>query len=312
MPPEGSPHHSMIFSRRLLSLAALPLALATTCATAWAQASPASPAPSVEPTPTFMDREYDGNTHVMLAPYIWGPTVHGNFQYSIPTLPGRPAGVTQTSVNIAPADYAASLNSAAMFAFDARRGSFDVFGDYIYVNASASASATGTISGRFGKIQIPVSLDTNAHLRESIWEVAAGATMARGHNADLGIFMGLRELPVNVIFDYAATIGKRNVLAPSGSITEADITQDVIVGLRGKAFLGDGHWYVPYYIDVGTGIGQVGNQTWEGYSGAGYAFSHGQTLLLAYRSLSYDGFSPVSHVQKLTLSGPLLGYTFNL
>jgi len=302
----------MIFSKRLLSLATLPLALAATIASARAQQPPASPAPSVEPTPTFMDREYDGNTHVMVAPYIWGPTVKVNAQYSIPTRPDRPHGVTQSSFQVAPADYASSLNSAAMFAFDARRGGFDIFGDYIYVNASASASATGTISGRFGKIQIPVSLDTNAHLRESIWEVAGGFTMARGHNADLSMFMGLREFPVNLNLDYTATVGKQNILSRSGSVTSGAIAQDVIFGLRGKAFLGDGHLFVPYYVDIGTGAGQLGNQTWEGYSGAGYAFNHGQTLLLAYRTLNYYGFAPTSGVQKLTLYGPLLGYTFNL
>lgn len=98
----------------------------------------------------------------------------------------------------------------------------------------------------------------------------------------------------------------------SGSVQTADIAQDVIFGLRGKAFLGDGHWYVPYYVDLGTGIGQLGNQTWQGYSGAGYAFNHGQSIILLYRDLTYTGFSPISHVQKLSMYGPLLGYTFNL
>jgi len=301
----------IIFSKPLLLPATLTLALAT-LGPACAQESPASPAPAPASTPTLMDKEYDGQTHIMAAPYIWGPTVHGNFQYSIPTLPHRPGGVTQTSVNIPPVDYLAKLNSAAMFAFDARKGNLDLFGDYIYVNASASASVAGTLSGRFGKIQIPFSLSTDAHFRESIWELAGGFTVARGHNADLSMFLGLRELPVNLIFDYNATIGKRNILAPSGEITASGITQDVIFGLRGKAFFGDGHWYVPYYVDVGTGAGQVGNQTWEGYSGAGYAFNHGQTLLLAYRDLGYFGFAPSSHVQQLTLAGPLLGYTFNI
>jgi hypothetical protein len=79
--------------------------------------------------------------------------------------------------------------------------------------------------------------------------------------------------------------------------------------LRGRAFLGDGHWFVPYYIDVGTGND---NQTWEGYTGAGYAFNHGQTLVFNWRSLNYFSFPPITRVQKLTLYGPLLGYTFKI
>jgi hypothetical protein len=243
---------------------------------------------------------------------VWAPTVGGNFQYTIPNLPRRSGGVAHASAQVGPRDYLAKLNSAAMFSFDARKGDFDFFGDYIYVNASVSASAASTLSGRFGRVQIPLSVSTNAHLRESIWEAAAGYTIARGHDADLSIFAGMREFPLNLTFDYSATIGRRRMFTRSGTILSADIAQDVIFGLRGKAFFGDSHVFVPYYVDLGSGIGRLSNQTWQGYSGAGYAFNHGQTLLLAYRTLTYEGFTPISHVQKLTMHGPLLGYTFNL
>ncbi len=65
----------------------------------------------------------------------------------------------------------------------------------------------------------------------------------------------------------------------------------------------------PGYDDFGFG---AIDQTWEAYTGAGYAFNHGQTLLVAWRALNYNAFPPGFHVQKLTLGGPLLGYTFNL
>jgi hypothetical protein len=161
-----------------------------------------------------------------------------------------------------------------------------------------------------------VSVASTAHLRFSIWEAAAGYTVARGHNADLSVFAGMREFPLNLNFDYNATIGpvgRRNrTFVHSGSINAAAITQDVIFGLRGKAFFGDSHIFVPYYADFGSGIGQVNNQTWQAYSGAGYAFNHGQTIVLLYRSMNYTGFSPVSPVAKLNVYGPLLGYTFNI
>jgi hypothetical protein len=272
--------------------------------------APATPAPAA--SPTLMDREYDGRLHVMAAPYVWGPTLGGNFQFTIPGLPRRPGGTRQTSVQVAPVNYLPKLNSAAMFAFDARQGNFDIFGDYIYVNATVSASASAILSGRFGRLQVPVSLSTNAHLRESIWEAAAGFTVARGHDADLSAFAGMREYPLSLGFDYTATIGRRRPFTRSGSVQTADIAQDVVFGLRGKAYFGDGHWFVPYYGDVGSGIGMLSNTTWQAYSGAGYAFNHGQSLIVLYRDLSYNSFAPISHVQKLSMYGPLLGYTFNL
>jgi hypothetical protein len=298
--------------KHLCAATAAVLAFGAATIVALAQEPPASPAPEETSSPTFMDREYDGRTHIMVAPYIWGPTVKGNFEFSLPTLPRRPGGVFQRSFQVGPSDYVPKINSAAMFAFDARKGSFDVFGDYIYLNATTTSSIFGTIGGSGGRIQIPVTIDATARLRESIWEAAAGFTVARGHDADLSAFMGLREFPVNFIFGYDATVGKRGILAPSGSITTGAITQDVIAGLRGRAFFDDSHWYVPYYVDVGTGAGQVPNQTWEAFTGAGYAFNHGQTLIALWRALDYYDFSPVSPVQKLTLGGPLLGYTFDI
>ena len=100
-------------------------------AAASAQETPAPVSPAPAASPTWMDRQYDGALHVELAPYVWLPTVHGDYQYSIPTIPGRKHGVVQSSVAVTPADYAANLNSAAMFSFDARKGNVDLFGDYI-------------------------------------------------------------------------------------------------------------------------------------------------------------------------------------
>ncbi len=271
---------------------------------------PATPAPAA--SPTFMDRQYDGALHVLAAPYVWAPTVGGTFQYTIPRLPRRAGSTGQANFQVAPVDYLPKINSAAMFAFDARKGGIDLFGDYIYLNATVSAAASATFTGRSGRLHVPVSLSTDARLRESIWEAAAGFTVARGHDADLSIFTGMREFPLNLTFGYSATVGRRRPFSTSGSILVAGIAQDVIFGLRGKAYFGDGHWYVPYYVDLGGGIGQLNNTTWQAYSGAGYTFNHGQSLIVLYRDLTYNDFPPVSPVQKLSMYGPLLGYTFNL
>lgn len=299
--------------KRLLLFAPLLIcASLAIAARADAQETSAQATPAPAASPTLMDREYDGNLHLIAAPYVWAPTVGGTFQYTLPKLPRRPGGTAQASAQVPPVTYLPKLNSAVMFAFDARKGGIDLFGDYIYLNATVSASASTTLTGRFNRLNVPVSLSTDAHLRESIWEAAAGFTVARGHNADLSIITGMREYPLSLSIDYSATIGRRRPFTTSGSVLTADIAQDVVFGLRGKAYFGDGHFYVPYYGDVGTGIGQLSNQTWQAYSGAGYTFNHGQSLIVLYRDMSYFGFAPISHVQKLSMYGPLLGYTFNL
>lgn len=259
-----------------------------------------------------MDRAYDGQTHTTFAPYIWAPTVRANLYYQIPTLePGKPHHVAYGTITTTPADYLPKLNSAFMFAFDVRKGDVDLFGDFIHLNASMNASQQFTISGPLGHLQVPVNLSTSARLVSDDWEAGLGFALAHGHNADLSLFGGYRQYPLDLTFNYTAIVGRRGIISPTGTVDANIVAKDIIFGLRGKAFLGDGRWYVPYYADLGSGIG-VQNQTWEAYGGAGYSFPHGQSLLLVYRDLTYYDLPPSSIFQKLTMAGPLLGYTFSL
>jgi hypothetical protein len=288
---------------------------------AYAQEPPASPAPeasSMPPAPsetarpTLIDMQYDGRTHITAAPYVWLPNLGGSFQYQIPTLATRPHKIVESSISVPPSTYLPKLNSAAMFFTDVRKGPVDVFGDVIYVNASMSSATNATFAGPLGKVQIPLTLDTNAHVTTAIWEVAAGYTLARGHDADLSLFTGIRSFPLNLNLDYNATVGKRGIINPTGAINVSDYLSDLVVGMRGKVLFGDGHFFVPYYADYGTSINMVPQQTWQAYSGFGYAFNHGQTLDLLWRALNYNSFAPNVNTQRVTMAGALLGYTFQL
>lgn len=299
-------HSSKLWVRVLIGAAAW-----CACAGIGLAQETSPPAPAATPTPTLLDRQYDGKTHITVAPYIWGPTVKGDFQFAIPTLRRRHGGqILQSNVEVGPSEYLPKLNSAAMAYFDARNGDVDVFGDVIYLNAQTTATILSTVSGPGARVQIPVTVDSTARLSLAIWEAAAGFTLAHGHNADLSMFLGVREFPLNVNVSYNATIGKRGIIAPSGTLTPSDRANDVIWGIRGRAFFGDQQrWYVPYYFDVGTGNN---NTTWQAYGGGGYAFPHGQSILALWRALNYNSFPPVSHTQKLSMGGPLLGYSFGI
>ncbi|MGB7049001.1 MAG: hypothetical protein WBD57_11810 [Candidatus Cybelea sp.] len=289
-------------------------ALALAAATAQARAQEATPEPAPAASPTLMDREYDGRTHITVAPYIWGASLNADYQFVVPTTgrSPRPPHFIVGSVHVTPQQYLAKLNSAGMFALDVRKGNLSLFGDVVYINASASASANSTIVlGREGRITIPATFSTDAHTSAAIWEVGAGYTLARGHNADLNGFVGFRQFPVNVSLSYDATVGRRGLIAPSGTVTSNELTSDIVAGLSGRAFLGDGHWFFPYYADIGTGV-TINNQTWEAMGGAGYEFNHGQTIVATYRTLNYNAFPPDKHVQHLSMGGPLLGYTFSI
>ena len=294
----------------LATSAAALLAFAVCGAVTRAQEPSASPAPAETAMPTLLDQQYDGQTHVMFAPYIWGPTVKANFQFFVPRLPrqGHGGKLIQSTVEVGPSDYLPKLNAAAMGAFDIRKGNVDLYGDAIYLNASTTATIYSTISGPLGKVHIPVTFDSSARLATAIWELGLGFTVARSHTADLSTFVGYRDFPIYLNVSYTVVAGKRGILATSGTVTPSDRAGDPIWGIRGRAFT-DRHWYLPYYFDFGGGNN---NQTWQAYGGAGYAFPHGQSLILLYRQLDYCGFPSTAHTQRMDLGGPVIGYTFNL
>lgn len=296
-------------TKRVLSVALLAAAFLLVRGVAPAQETPAGQAPMPAASPTLMDRAYDGKTHVTLAPYVWLPTIRTNLTYTIPKLPtGAGGAAVATNVQVGPSDYLTNLSSAGMFAFNVRKGDIELLGDYIFLNLSSNATFNTTFTGPIGRVRIPAQIVTNSRFASSIWELAAGLSLAHGHNADINFFTGWRQLPITTNIAYTASIGSKGRFTTAGTARISPLANDVVFGFNGKVFAGD-HFFAPYYIDMGVGATQ---QTWQGYTGVGYAFNHGQTIVATIRSLNYYGFSSSSPVQKVNMWGPLFGYTFGL
>jgi hypothetical protein len=284
-----------------VALSALPSFLAP--ATATAQTPPASPAPSASPRQTVITEEYDGKTHTTLSPYIWLPTINGTFQYMVPHA-GRIATLT---TKVAPNSYLSHVNFAAMGDFEIRKGDVAAFADYIDLNVSNAASYVTSVAIPSG-VRVPVDLGSNTRVHSSIWETAASLTLAHSDTASIEAFSGWRQAALNGTLNWNINLGKGGAISRSGSVGSRDIVGNLIFGLRGKLALGDGKWYVPYYIDYGTGATA---QSWQAYTGIGRA-TRGGSFLLAFRELNYDFPAATSFVQKIRLGGPLVGYSFKL
>jgi hypothetical protein len=79
---------------------------------------------------------------------------------------------------------------------------------------------------------------------------------------------------------------------------------DAIIGVRGQINFGTNRaWFVPYYLDVGTGDS---DSTLQATAGLGYAFSWGE-IKAEWRYLDYELDAPI---ESLTTSGPQIGATF--
>lgn len=234
-----------------------------------------------------------------LTPYLWLPNIHGTHSFNTPSgVGGRP------EVEVGADDYLKNLDMALMLAGEARKGPWAIFTDVIYLDFSSETAAVKTVSGPGGVVQVPINANTQGGLKGLAWELAASYTVSRSNTATVEVLGGFRYLGLEATVNWQLA-GPLSLFPQSGSFSQKEDLWDAIVGVRGKLQPGGGNWFVPYYLDAGTGSSQL---TWQGMAGIGYAFKWGD-VLLAYRHLHYEQEGG-KLVQDLRFSGPAVGATF--
>lgn len=234
-----------------------------------------------------------------ITPYLWLPTIHGELNYTIPDGMGNTFGVTVT-----PSQYAPKLASALMFTAGVRKGNWGAATDLIYMNLTGVAEGVTTISGPGGRLMIPINTNVQSRFSSAIWTAGATYNLLPGPPGNLDGVLGFRFADVNprISWNFSGPIGAFPI---AGSHSENTNLWDGIIGVKGKFNFKDGHWYVPFYADIGTGGAQL---TWQGAGGIAYG-THSGAWSLEYRNLYYNmGSNGLMH--NLNLGGPMLGYTF--
>jgi hypothetical protein len=245
------------------------------------------------------DDPYDGRWHFSVTPYLWLPNIDGSLRFSVP-----PGAGGAPEVEVGPNNYLQNLDFALMLAGEARKGNWAVFTDVIYLDFSGEKGSVRSISGPGGIVQIPVNVGTSTGFKGLVWTFAGSYTVARGRTATLDVLGGFRYLgaEASVSWLFAGPLG---LFPQAGGFTQKEDLWDAIIGVRGRAKLGTGNWFIPYYLDVGTGSSEI---TWQALAGIGYSFRWGE-VLLAYRHLSYDQEDD-KLIQDMRFSGPALGVSF--
>jgi hypothetical protein len=158
-----------------------------------------------------------------------------------------------------------------------------VFTDIIYIDFGDQRSRVRGVTGPEGRPLSSIDRDATTNLSTTFWTLAGARTLVHDPKGDLDLLAGFRyvgietELKVDII-------GSDGVVDTS-SRSSRDLTEwDGILGVKGQVRLGEGRWYMPYYLDVGTGSS---NWTWQALLGVGCAFDWGD-VNLSIRSLSYD------------------------
>jgi hypothetical protein len=274
----------------------------------------ASSAPAAQPTPSAVPLFVGNSTLVpgwsfTLAPYAWVANIRSKI--NTPT-PG--GGVATTDVYVPFGDYVHDIRFGVLLAGEARYDRFSVLTDFLYLNLGLSTGAArlSSVSPGSGRIDIPVGLEANASsgLGTTVWTLAGGYTLAAGGWGNVDAIAGTRLLAINLTSNYdlnaAILAPNRTVaLAKSGSLSANVADWDAIAGVTGRFAIPNSNFYVPYYLDVGTG---AINLTWEAFTGLGYHTASAD-YSVGYRYLAFEN-SGSAAVKNLEMGGVMAVASF--
>ncbi len=246
-----------------------------------------------------------------LAPYGWLAGVSSKI--NTPT-PG--GGVATTNVSVPFGEILDDLRFGVMLAGEARYDRFSVLTDVMYINLGMNLNAAHLSSvtlGPSGRIDIPAELEASAGtgLGTTVWTLAGGYTLAAGRWGNVDAIAGTRLLAVDVTTNYtlnaALLLPNRTVaLSRTGSLGVNVADWDGIVGTTGRINIPNTGFYVPYYLDVGTGDVPL---TWQAFTGLGYHTSLAD-YSIGYRYLAFENNGSAS-VRSLAMSGVMVAASFH-
>ena len=231
--------------------------------------------------------------------YAYLPTISGSTTF--------PAG-TGSNVNADSDKILDSLKFAFMGTLEAQKGRWGAFTDVMYLNVSGSKSGTRDLT--IGGVELPAGVSSNASLdiKATVWTLAANYRVLAAPDAAYDVFAGARLVDVTekLGWEFSANVGPVVGPGQTGSSQTKLDNCDAIVGLKGRFNFGQNReWFIPYYVDIGTGNS---NFTWQAVAGIGYAFRWGE-VVAAWRYLDYD-FKSGAKIESLKLNGPAFGVAF--
>lgn len=234
-----------------------------------------------------------------LSIYAYVPSFSGSTQFP-PPAGGRPINADGGSV-------LDKLQGAFMGSFEAVRGRWGVYTDILYLQLGDTRSGTRGIDIA-GALPVGVSADTDFDLRGWIWTLAGLYRVQSTPRHTYDVIGGVRALDISqrLGFSLQGSIGSLTPADVAGTRNTDERNWDAIVGVKGRARFADGsRWFVPYYVDIGTGESKF---TWQAMAGVGYSFGWGD-LVGTWRYIDYR-MKGDTGIRDMSLNGPMVGAVF--
>jgi len=191
---------------------------------------------------------------------------------------------------------------------EAQKGRWGAFTDVLYMDLGGAPSKTRNFTLGSGSLPADVSSKVTVDMKAMIWTFAGSYRALASPRSALDVFAGARLFDVKVNQDWRLTgdIGPIPLPDRSGRSATSTSLWDAIIGVKGRFALGvDPTWFVPCYLDVGTGDSEL---TWQILGGIGYAFNWGD-VTATWRYLDYQSGASTGIVGE-NMSGPQIAYAF--
>jgi hypothetical protein len=219
--------------------------------------------------------------------YMWMPTFGGK------TANGDTIEITYD-------DLLKDLEFTFMGGVEARNGRWHLTTDVIYLKLKQENN--GKVTVPVGPGEIDLKVDATVKLQAWVVTPAVGYTFIDTEKVRMEVLAGARYLWLKpeLELDITGPLHSRDK-----NISDSGDVWDGIIGIRGNVNL-DKNWYVPYYIDIGTGDSDL---TWQWMAGFGVKVSKVVDVVAAWRYL-YWKFDDNEVLHNLYINGPLVGVKF--
>jgi len=201
-----------------------------------------------------------------------------------------------------------NLKFTFMGTFEAQKGRWGFLTDFLYMDVGNSKSNTRDFT--IGRVNLPASVSANLNLdiKSVVWEAVGSYSVSSDPTASFDIIAGALLLSVkqSLGWEFSAELGPNQPTRSGNQEIKGD-NWDGVIGMKGKLTFGPSReWFIPYYLDIGTGDSDL---TWQAIAGLGYSFRWGD-MIAGWRWLDYQ-FKSSSRIADMTMSGPMLGIAFH-
>lgn len=199
-----------------------------------------------------------------------------------------------------------NLNLAFMGRVHARKGEWGFLADWIYSDISDRVSATRDFDVPGVPIPVGVTGNFKLHSQSSLLTLAGTWQFRSEPRRQMNLVFGARMDDMRQKLDWQLSAALPGLPESAGRTGVSKTKWDAIVGLMGREYFpSDPRWFIPYYVDVGTGDSKFTGQV---AAGIGYAWDWGE-LTAGWRYIDYN-FKSGSQISRVSFSGPAAGLTW--